>query len=187
MKGIKVKLANAEKTKKKLAELKIINKSYKIKKDKEQMYIPIKELSNLKDFEIINMDFEEIRNKEKNLKTLLKEKLSKEEIRRIKTSFDTVGEIAILEIDEDMRTKEKIIAQTLLETQKNIKTVLRKDEAHTGEYRTQNMKWLAGENKKETTHKENSVALKVNVETVYFSPRLSTERKRIANQVKEMN
>jgi tRNA (guanine37-N1)-methyltransferase len=46
------------------------------------------------------------------------------------------------------------------------------------------MKWLAGKRTKEAIHIENGIKLKLNVETVYFSPRLSTERKRISELVK---
>jgi tRNA (guanine37-N1)-methyltransferase len=186
MRAIKVKLEDAEKIKRELIKQKAINTEYKIKKDKEHIYFPLKddfEKDNTQ--EIINTEFEKTRSKDKNLKKTLKEHLSDCEIEKLKTSFDTVGDIAILEIDEDMRKSEQIIAKTLLESHKNIKTILRKDDKHTGEFRTQKMKWLLGENKKETTHKENNVKLKVNVETVYFSPRLSSERKRIAKQVRE--
>ena len=94
-------------------------------------------------------------------------------------------DIAILEIDEELRNKEKFIAETLLKCHKQINTVLRKDSAHEGELRTQKYKWLAGEKKKETIHTENNTRLKLNVEEVYFSPRMSNERIRITNQIKK--
>ncbi|MCC7575136.1 hypothetical protein KO361_06100 [Candidatus Woesearchaeota archaeon] len=185
MKGIKTKLENAEKTKKKLSELKVINTEYKIKKDDTHIYFPIKKEPKQPNFEVIETNFEKNIQKEKDLKKILIEKLSSQELEKLKTSFDTIGEIAILEIDEELRQKEKIIAEALLKSHKNIKTVLRKDDKHDGEFRTQRMKWLTGKNTKEATHKENNITLKLNVETVYFSPRLSTERKRIAELVKK--
>jgi tRNA (guanine37-N1)-methyltransferase len=186
MKGVKTKLEEAENTKKKLTELNMLNLDYKIKKDNNHIYFPLKEdFENNDDFEIIDLEFDENIQKEKNLKMLLKEHLSDDEMEKLKTSFDVIGSIAILEIDDDMRKKEQIIAKTLLETHKNIRTVLRKDDKHTGEFRTQKMKWIAGEKTKEAEHKENNVTLKLNVEEVYFSPRLSSERKRISQQVVE--
>lgn len=47
------------------------------------------------------------------------------------------------------------------------------------------MSYIAGENTRVTLHKENGITLRLNVEEVYFSPRLSTERKRILNQVQD--
>jgi len=120
-----------------------------------------------------------------NFKELLKKELTKAEQSELKTAFDAIGDIAILEIDDELRHKERFIAQTLLKCQKNIKTVLRKDSAHEGEFRTQKLRWLAGQKKKETMHKESNCRLKLNVEKVYFSPRMSNERLRIVEQVKK--
>ena len=186
MRAIKAKLEDAEKIKKELIKQKAINTEYRIKKDEEHIYFPLKDdFEKNNELEIINTEFEKARSKDKNLKKTLKKHLSEEEIEKLKTSFDTVGEIAILEIDEDMRKREEIIAKTLLQSHKNIKTILRKDDKHEGEFRTQKMKWLLGEKTKEATHKENNVKIKVNVETIYFSPRLSSERKRISEQVEK--
>lgn len=119
-----------------------------------------------------------------NFRETVKSGLSETELARLKTAFDVIGDIAILEIDEELRVKEKFIAETLLNCHKNIKTVLRKDSAHEGEFRTQKFVYLAGEDKKVTVHKENDTRLRLNVEDVYFSPRMATERKRICGQVK---
>ncbi len=116
---------------------------------------------------------------------LVKRGLTKDEQPLLKTAYDAIGDIAILEIDEGLRKKEKFIAESLLKCQKNIRTVLRKDSAHEGDFRTQKLKYLAGENKKETVHTESKARLKLDVEKVYFSPRMSNERLRIAGQVKD--
>ena len=98
------------------------------------------------------------------LKEALIGKLTEKELGELKTAFDVVGDIAILEIDDSLKKKEKIIAETLLSLHKNIKTVLKKADEHSGEYRTQKMKYLAGEKRKETTHKEINTLLKLDVE-----------------------
>jgi tRNA (guanine37-N1)-methyltransferase len=119
------------------------------------------------------------------LREALKDKLTEKEMSELKTAFDVVGDIAILEIDDSLKKKEKIIAETLLLLHKNIKTVLKKAAEHSGEFRTQKMKYLAGVKTKESIHKELNTQIKLDVEKVYFSPRLSTERKRIMEQVKD--
>ena len=45
------------------------------------------------------------------------------------------------------------------------------------------MEFIAGENNPVTIHKEHGARLKLNVEEVYFSPRLATERKRVSDSV----
>jgi tRNA (guanine37-N1)-methyltransferase len=184
---LKVKLIHAELAKRILLEENLLDTDYSLHKDSEFIYFPIKgKPKKTKDFEFADMEMKKSKSPQtRDLRAILKDKLSDEEFERLKTSYDTVGSIAILEIDESLRKKEGIIAEALLESNKNIKTVLRKDEKHGGEFRTQKMKWLAGEKTKETIYRENGVSLMLNVEDVYFSPRLSTERKRIAEQVKK--
>lgn len=119
----------------------------------------------------------------KTLKELLRSRLTKEELSRAVRSYDIIGDIAIIEIPKELEKREKAIASALLELHKNIKTVLKKGK-HTGKYRKQNLKFLAGEKRKKTLYKENNICIELDVGKSYFSPRLSTERKRIAGQVK---
>ncbi|KHO46149.1 MAG: tRNA (guanine37-N1)-methyltransferase [archaeon GW2011_AR3] len=98
--------------------------------------------------------------------------------------FDVVGDIAILEIPRHLVKQQKIIAKSILGNHRNIATVLKKKGGHEGTYRLQKMIYLAGKNKRETIHKEHGCSIKLDVERVYFSPRLSNERKRIFSQVR---
>jgi tRNA (guanine37-N1)-methyltransferase len=118
-----------------------------------------------------------------NLKEAISGKLSKAELDKIKTAFDVVGDIAILEIDEPKY--EKILADAVLAMQKNIKVVVRKEGIHEGEFRVQKYKVIAGEKRTVTVHKENNCSFKLDIQEAYFSPRLATERKRIAELIKK--
>jgi tRNA (guanine37-N1)-methyltransferase len=118
------------------------------------------------------------------LKDLISEQLTPDELKRLNSAFDTVGTIAIVEIEQDLTQKEHIIAETILKNNKQIKTVLKKAGGHEGELRVQKTVFLAGEDTRETIVKENGVRLRINVEEVYYSVRSATERKRIAEQVK---
>jgi len=183
---LKAKLKDAEKAKRLLIANDLLNSNYKLKRDSFFIYFPLIKNKKVSSFDIVKMNLEEKRiSGVKNLRELLKNVLSEKELSSLKTSFDTVGSIAILEIDDALRKKEKVIAEALLKINSNIKTVLRKDAGHEGEFRTQKMKWLAGVKTKETIHRENGVNLLLDVEKVYFSPRLATERKRIFEQVKK--
>lgn len=118
-------------------------------------------------------------------KDALAKVLKRKELRVVKTAHDIMGSIAIIEVPRDLQEKEKLIANTLLQSNPLIETVLKKDSEHEGVFRTQHMKFLAGVKTKTAVYKENNCTLHINVENVYFSPRLSTERKRIADQVSE--
>lgn len=119
------------------------------------------------------------------LKQLLKKKLTKKQLALTPSSFDIVGDIAVFsEFPKELRSKEKVIANALMKLNKNIKTVAKKTEKHSGRYRLKKVKIIAGKKTKETIHKENNIKLKLNIETCYFSPRLSGERLRIARLIK---
>ncbi len=120
----------------------------------------------------------------KNLKLIL----TKKELSLMPRSFEVVGDILIFSrFPQQLKKKERIIGNKILSLLNNIKVVCIKDSKHSGKYRTNKIRIIAGEKRKITLHKENNVLVKVDVEKCYFSPRLSTERLRIANQVKNEN
>ena len=121
----------------------------------------------------------------KQLQLLLKNKLTEKQLSLLPSSYDMIGDILIFsDISKELLKKEKIIGEALLTLHKNINVIIKKTKKFSGKYRLPKLKVIAGEDRKETIHKENSVKLKLNVEKVYFSPRLSTERKRINLLVK---
>lgn len=183
---IKISLNDAEKTRKYLVENNLSNLGYTLLKEREFLFIPVKEyfeIDNIK-CEFVDKEVGKIEKKE-SLKELLEKELTDDEIESLKTAYDLVGDIAIIEIDKELEKKGKIIAKAIMQTNPKIKTVLKKSGTHKGEFRTQDMEFVYGENKKIATHKENNIILTLDVEKVYFSPRLSTERKRIYEKVKE--
>jgi tRNA (guanine37-N1)-methyltransferase len=124
-------------------------------------------------------------NMKKNLKFYLKGKLPEKELALVPSSFDAVGDIMIFsDFPKELIKKEKVIGSAILQNYPNIKTILKKTRKYSGKFRTAKLKNIAGEKRKETVYKENDVSIKLDVEKVYFSPRLSSERKRIANLVK---
>lgn len=118
------------------------------------------------------------------LKQALKGKLTKKELNYLVTSFDIIGNIAIIGIPEELKKKQGIIAKAVMQMNKNTTTVLKKTDIHKGEYRVQKLSFLGGKRTKETVYKENNVQIKLDVEKVYFSQRLSNERKRIFQLVR---
>ncbi len=120
------------------------------------------------------------------LKEALKDKLTKKQLDLVPSSFDIVGDLAIFsDFPKELKNKEKLIGETLLELHKNIKVVLKKTKKYSGKFRTPKLKIIVGEKRKETELRENNVRLKLNPEKAYFSARLATERKRIMEQVRD--
>ncbi|MFA5992523.1 MAG: class I SAM-dependent methyltransferase family protein [Candidatus Pacearchaeota archaeon] len=100
-------------------------------------------------------------------------------------SFDVVGNIAILKFDKNEKKAEKVkIAKELMFQLPAIKTVLEKTGKFSGRLRTMKTNFLTGEKTKIATYRENGCMFRLNVDTCYFSPRLSNERNEIAKLVK---
>ena len=118
-------------------------------------------------------------------KKALENILTSQESQELISSFDQIGDIIIVRIPDSLLTKKKLIGETLLNEVKIAKSVFYQASAVEGDFRTRNLEILAGEDKTETEYKEFGCRFTVDVENAFFSPRLSTERERIANLVQE--
>jgi tRNA (guanine37-N1)-methyltransferase len=119
------------------------------------------------------------------LKRALESVLSEKESAEIFSAFDQIGDIIIVRIPDLLLGKKEIIGKTLLEQIKNANTVFCQSSPVEGDFRIRDLELLAGENKTQTEYKEFGCRFLVDVEKVFFSPRLSTERNRIADLVKD--
>jgi tRNA (guanine37-N1)-methyltransferase len=117
------------------------------------------------------------------LKKLLKGVLTDEEISKVYSSFDIIGDIAIIKIPDSLLTKKNVIGEVILQSIKNLKSVFLQGSSVSGEYRLRGLEVIAGDEKYVTYYREYGCKFLVNVATSYFSPRLSTERLRISNLV----
>ncbi|MBI2184434.1 MAG: class I SAM-dependent methyltransferase family protein [Thaumarchaeota archaeon] len=117
------------------------------------------------------------------LKEALRGVLERDELSFLASGFDTIGDIAILRLDKRLEPRKSLIASVILGKNKAIKTILNQVSPVSGEYRVRSFEYVAGEEKTLTTHRENGCVFVVDVDKVYFSPRLSTERLRVANMV----
>lgn len=116
----------------------------------------------------------------KMLKELLQERLDRTELEKLSSSFDIIGTIAIIKIPESLTSKRKLIADALIEEIRPVKSVFCQVSAIEGDYRLRKLELISGENSPITVYKEHGCTFKVDVINTYFSPRLSTERLRIA-------
>jgi tRNA (guanine37-N1)-methyltransferase len=182
MLALKVPLKDAEEVKRELLEKGLMLVGFHTIKEDGFMYFPIKKRLKTK-YSYAQMVFAQ-KKEQGSMKESLSKVLSKEEMELLKTSMDIIGSIAIIEIPYELESREKVIAEEALNASKVVKTVLKKGK-HGGEFRTQDLILLAGVDTKEASYRENGVTLKVDVEKVYFSPRLSNERKRIVQLVKK--
>lgn len=102
-------------------------------------------------------------------------------------AFDIIGSkqkaVAVVEIPEG--ADEATIARDIMTRYKHVKSVIAKESGRLDPYRLYNFRLVAGEPDTEVLHKEHGYVLKVDPQKVYFSPRESEERARIARKVKK--
>ena len=98
------------------------------------------------------------------------------------SAFDVIGDVLLVKMPEELRAHEGEIAKALLEATPRIRVVAH-DEGVAGELRVRALRILAGETDTRTEHVEHGVRLRVDPATCYFSPRLATERRRVAGLV----
>ena len=119
------------------------------------------------------------------LKQAMSGVLTEKEMGELYGAFDQIGEIIILRIPESLLLKKKMIGKVLLEKVKTAKSVFYQSSPVEGEYRIRQLELLAGEDSTQTEYKEHGCRFMVDVEKTFFSPRLSTERQRIADLISD--
>ena len=192
---VKVPKIHGEKTIILANKLEIVKKELEIQRNKNFLFIPlirqpsVNELKILKeqvlDCEFLTYTFPERKKRVKTFAELLEDRLSPHLLASLPRSIDLVGDIAIIEILPELDAYKRIIGEAILETHKNVRTVLAKAGAISGTYRLREFSVIAGEPKTETIHKEHGCQYYVDLAKAYFSSRLSYEHKRVASLIEE--
>lgn len=171
----------------------LVDKSLGIQRDESHLCIPIvrqpqeNELETLKnqvpEIQLTTNVFTEKKSPAEPLTQALQDKLPPNLLASLPQALDVIGDIAIIEIPQELKAHEALIGEAILKTHKNIKTVLAKAGAISGIYRIREFTFIAGEHKTRTVHREFSCQYHVDVAKAYFSPRLSHEHQRVASLV----
>jgi len=103
----------------------------------------------------------------------------------IPRSMPTVGDIAIVEIPDELSGYDRQIGSAILTANPSLRTVLKKASSIQGTHRIREFKVIAGENRMFTVHREYGCTFHVDLSKVYFNPRLTYERSRVSSLVRE--
>lgn len=188
---VKTPKKKAEETRKELAVRKALDRNKETITGDKNVFFPVKKgldpnivkKIDINGLEIVEKETKLKREKPKSLKEALKDKFNEEEKKKLVTSFDIIGDIATLEIPEELREKEGEIGKAIMQVHPNVKTVCRRENKTKGKYRIRKVHPIAGEERTETIYKENGVKIKLDLNKTYFNPRLSHEREIIASKV----
>lgn len=100
------------------------------------------------------------------------------------SSFDQVGHTVIVRVPDGLRHRRAEIGAALLAAVKPARSVYAQSSDVSGEHRTRGLELIAGVDEPVTVHVEHGFRLEVDVRGAFFSPRLATERQRIAGAVR---
>ncbi|HUK85771.1 MAG TPA: class I SAM-dependent methyltransferase family protein [Candidatus Acidoferrum sp.] len=109
--------------------------------------------------------------------------LDHQALSEVYTSFDIIGDIAIIKTPNNNSVYAQTLATQIMATHRGVKTVLIQTSPFLGNFRIRKLSLVRGENKTNARYKEGGCVFAVDVEKCYFSPRLLHERSRIASLV----
>ncbi len=119
----------------------------------------------------------------KRLKEKLSTTLPPEQLDKVYSAFDIVGDVAIIKSSGSQSAQ--TAAEQIMAIHHGVKAVFQQISPVSGEHRTRELVLLKGEKRTVTKHKESGCIFLVDLEKCYLSPRLSHEHTRIARLVKE--
>ncbi len=189
---VKVVARHAESAKKALRKANMLDNNASVKYNNGYVYFPLCNaasragktpknfIKSIKGAKLVRMKHSK-RHEREGFEGTLKKILTASEAKGLARGYDLLGNIAIIEIDDKLANKEKAIANALIASNKNIKTVLKKAGPVHGVYRLRKLKYIAGEKTFVARYRENGCTFVFDVRKVFFSNRLSYERSRLCN------
>lgn len=190
--GLKVPKKLGEQAIRLVKELDLFNRELQIQQTADHLLIPLtaepsteilNKFNTLQTFEISVFDFQTREKRNFTHIDFLAEKLPPSLLASVPKAIDFVGDIAIVDVPQELADHKKAIGEALLKAHKQTKTVLAKSGAVEGVYRLRAFEVIAGIKNTLTIHKEYGCVYQVDVAKAYFSPRLSSEHNRVASVV----
>jgi len=169
---VAVERERGESVRERLADADVLDGDHEIAVDGDTIYIPVVDPEAVPadlDASIVERDAAE-----------RDRPLTPAEILGYEPSLERLGDIVILDEDDDGRARE--IADAVMASDVPCETVLNRASPIEGELRVRRWDVLAGTDT-ETVHREYGHEFLLDVAEVYFSPRLATERHRVIEQV----
>ena len=190
---LKVAADKGERVRKALLEAGLLDIEYKIVFQDGALLLPLCQMVQREhldsvlgpiDYATGEMEFEPQSGGPKTLIDALEHTLSPEELELVPRAYDLIGDIAVLEIPDELLRHRESIGQAFHEVHRYLSTVLAKRGAISGITRIREYEYLAGEDKTDTIHTEYGCRLAVDLSKAYFSPRLLEEHNRVAQLVR---
>jgi len=105
---------------------------------------------------------------------------NEEELKSSLSRIDIIGDLAVIKLPRTWEGRGHEVGGLLLSRLMHVKGIFRQTTAACRGEKVRGLEWLAGKEETTTIYKEHSCQFHLDIAKVYFSPRLSYERLRIA-------
>lgn len=193
--GLKVSKRLGERAIKTVSQLTLIDRDLSIRDAEDSLVIPLTRAPSKEEGETLNEalhSFECVRDSfakrvrsVKSLVEALENTLPPALLSSLPKSMDIVGSIAIVDIPPELEAWKHRVGSAVLQVNRNVETVLAKAGHIQGTCRLRQFEVIAGTGETEVVHREYGCTYQLDLTEVYFTPRLSEERRRVAEQVRE--
>ena len=157
-----------EATRQRLAADGLVSEAYEIELAEGHLYIPVTDPSAVGDLPVVERD-PDPREGQTMPADLVED-----------PSYERVGDVVV--VDEDDPDRAERVAEAVVESDLPVDAVLNRASKVKGQERVRDWEVLAGDGT-ETVHREYGCEYLVDLAEAFFSPRLATERHRVAEQV----
>lgn len=176
-------------------QLNILDRKLRITSTDSEVLIPLSRLpsqneldilkAKLRDFQIARYSFKRRDERPRSLIEAINDRVPPHVLAALPRSYDVVGDIAILEVPETLLEYRHIVGESMMRANPHAKTVMAKAGPVSDKFRVRKFIVIAGRPSTVTEHSEHGRVFRLDLSRVYFSPRLSHERQRVASSVKE--
>ncbi len=167
---VRVPVEDGEATRQRLADADLVDAEHAITGEDGSLYVPVTDPESVPD----DLTVESFDAPERRTQT------TPADILGFDPSYARLGDIVV--VDEDGPERAREVADAVVESDIPVETVLNRASKIKGEQRVRDWDVLAGDST-ETVHREYGHEFALDLDAVYFSPRLATERHRVVEQV----
>jgi tRNA (guanine37-N1)-methyltransferase len=177
---LRVPKGRAEAVRRRLLELGLLRKDLQPARFGDDVYLPLNAGDYHGEGEICEARFKPVRSAPRSYQALAD---VPETLRPLlPRAFDVIGRVIVIKIPEELQAYRQKIGRALLQARPEALSVA-VDKGVKGEDRIRELEVVAGSPSLETVHVEHGLRFILDPSRVYFSPRLATERSRVARMV----
>ncbi len=169
---VRVARTEGEATRSRLAETDLLDRRYRIDVADGDLYLPVEDPTAVPDDLAVVDHRVEARERQ----------TTPADVLGWEPTYERVGSVVVLDEDDPDRASEA--AAAVMDSDLPCETVVARASKVAGEFRVREFDVLAGTDT-ETCHREYGHEFRLDIAAVYFSPRLATERHRVAEQTVE--